>query len=745
MPFDFKLNAFRSAGFSYEEARQIHNTLSHISTRNRIKIVNQLGDILSAFADQQYQPRRIKWNLKVPFQTGTLQIDPSTAAALVYYFQNDANVDVRRLLAQRIHDLKILPTGFLPIVAHQLIDPDPDIRNLGSSCLEHVDPTLGSVINNPLLTAQSSWSNRISQNREENLKILSESDLRLQNKDFISHAQGAVNFTAASAGRSRGNNPPDTKPLPPEHLIRYTELDYKPEPEKPAHGQLSFSLRIKSTSKRAKAVDIRVPDGQKFARVLISVHSREFKVEPRIQIIKVPRKADSEIAVFSISADSDDSKTIEGKVTLLVYDQYRLIGSLEVHLKTIRSGGNVELIRVGDEIFRDPAQSCPVIAYGITIQVQSYGDDYRKVGFDLIHPNEDDDGPFPDITPFDFSPNQFDPKVLQNTLNEIRADVEIIQKNFDNPEYLGADSLAEVKEGFLMRLTGAGNQIARRLLPENLYALLVSREKGSVINWVLGDEFVHAIPWELISDPLTELPLNADRVFVRVPAFSRTNNCSSYQFTQNKTAEGQVKEQKLVYLVGKGVSSTDSGELWKEAKKSFSSVLSTIEDKFKIITNFNEQKRDPLNLIKFRELVEDGQIVMLLCHGVIKESGGYYLKLEDNVFGRISSSDISTLNLRPGTLVFVNACSSASATFSPAGLTTIGEEFINAGASCFIGTLAPVSTKLALRFAQTFMDVLINQSLSVPQAMIKCRQEFIDEQDPSWLFYTIYGDSTVPI
>jgi len=91
-------------------------------------------------------------------------------------------------------------------------------------------------------------------------------------------------------------------------------------------------------------------------------------------------------------------------------------------------------------------------------------------------------------------------------------------------------------------------------------------------------------------------------------------------------------------------------------------------------------------------------------------------------------------------LVFVNACSSASATFSAVGLTTFGWTFLKAGAAAYIGTLAPVTTESALKFAKAFFDAYLGQRLPILQAMYQARQVFRDDPDPTWLLYSLYGD-----
>jgi CHAT domain-containing protein len=134
------------------------------------------------------------------------------------------------------------------------------------------------------------------------------------------------------------------------------------------------------------------------------------------------------------------------------------------------------------------------------------------------------------------------------------------------------------------------------------------------------------------------------------------------------------------------------------------------------------------------------KVVHLLCHGVVEEDRGLFLEIEENALGRLTPSLVRSLPLAPNATVFVNACSSAAATFSVTGLTTFGWSFLRAGARAYIGSLAPVTTLLALRFAQAFFEAYLDRKLPLTQAIYEARQQFTGEADPTWLLYTLYGD-----
>lgn len=95
-----------------------------------------------------------------------------------------------------------------------------------------------------------------------------------------------------------------------------------------------------------------------------------------------------------------------------------------------------------------------------------------------------------------------------------------------------------------------------------------------------------------------------------------------------------------------------------------------------------------------------------------------------------------------GPLVFGNACQAAAGAITPTGLTPgLAYSFFDKGAVAFVGAFAPISKKLALSFATAFYKHLLGDGLSIGSALWRTKNDFdaADEQDPSWLFYCLYG------
>jgi hypothetical protein len=141
------------------------------------------------------------------------------------------------------------------------------------------------------------------------------------------------------------------------------------------------------------------------------------------------------------------------------------------------------------------------------------------------------------------------------------------------------------------------------------------------------------------------------------------------------------------------------------------------------------------------------------CHGNINtdDPDESKLKLEGGFLRPSQITGYARLGLskaRP--LVFLNACHAGRIGF---GLTRLGgwaERFLAAGASVFIGSQWEIRDELAARFAQEFYDRLWGlgqfdgKPMPLGRAFYAARQAIkqLDEANPTWLAYILYGDPT---
>jgi hypothetical protein len=150
-----------------------------------------------------------------------------------------------------------------------------------------------------------------------------------------------------------------------------------------------------------------------------------------------------------------------------------------------------------------------------------------------------------------------------------------------------------------------------------------------------------------------------------------------------------------------------------------------------------------------------GEILVFTCHGLSSATGERYWSFDKNrpedmdtsVYLKDGENQFQLSGRAP--LVFANACSSAGIADAAPGVprfTALAEGFgvrwYDLGASVFVGTIGPVSKKVALEFAKRFFQRLLGDGLPVGEALWSTKRSFAEdgEKDPSWLFYCLYGD-----
>lgn len=643
---------------------------------------------------------------------GTVTVDLVQARALAWRFLNDHSLQVRRRLAHRLATLEWEQR--FPFVASLVWDSDDRVRRLAENSLGEVEPVLASV------------------------------ERRLGAEPFVLGSLVLENLPDPGAGFSLGGKPslsPGGPPPPPagaanvvreeppageEVIRRYTDCDFTPDPQPPASGRVSFALRIEPTGSDSRPVDLRVPAGKPFATVLVHAFSQQFSVSPEVWFVKVPRAMDSEVAEFTVRTETPG----EGEVGLLVYDEFRLIGSLSVRLRATETPQGLRLEKLGAVIFRDPAPTLPAKSNGITVQLSLTGADSR-VAFHLLVPLGEGSDWHPTLYPLGRSGDALEAQDIQAALAALRATVDEIQQGLDNPTALGASDAGEALQAIRLHLEGAGRQIAEEILSPSARTVLARLRPGAVVHLVIRDAKLDALPWELAWNAETGRHFNQDLVLVRVPVRDNSEYDGEAAGLSSRPALPPAPDR-FLYLLGEGVAPAAA---YPQLKKVVRSVGG-----YEVVTNFDQGVRESVSIVQLHQQIKKAKVIHLLCHGVVEEKQGLYLKLEDKVLGRLTPSLVRSLPLAPNAAVFVNSCSSAAATFSVTGLTTFGWSFLRAGARAYVGSLAPVTTHLALKFAEAFFTAHLDGNLPITHAMYEARRQFTGETDPTWLLYTLYGD-----
>jgi CHAT domain len=154
-------------------------------------------------------------------------------------------------------------------------------------------------------------------------------------------------------------------------------------------------------------------------------------------------------------------------------------------------------------------------------------------------------------------------------------------------------------------------------------------------------------------------------------------------------------------------------------------------------------------------------IIHFTCHGGLREERQVDQKKEIEYYWtldhknpsyydyRITASNAQSVTLGNRPLVFGNACASIATQADNRGsLYGFGSSFMIGGALNFVGTLAPITKRMAVDFARRFYAHLFGNGaapLPIAQALWATKRSFAQDGvgDPSYLFYGLYGPPEV--
>jgi len=150
------------------------------------------------------------------------------------------------------------------------------------------------------------------------------------------------------------------------------------------------------------------------------------------------------------------------------------------------------------------------------------------------------------------------------------------------------------------------------------------------------------------------------------------------------------------------------------------------------------------HLASLLDLLDAGGSGMLhfACHNTFSaEAGGSSIPMADGRFvpQLLNSAAARHPLANSSPLIFVNACRSAGVSAEYTQMMGWASQYMAAGAGAFIGTLWPVSSQQASRFATVFYRAFV-EGADLGQATLTARRATKDDGDPTWLAYTTYGD-----
>jgi hypothetical protein len=491
-------------------------------------------------------------------------------------------------------------------------------------------------------------------------------------------------------------------PLPPVALSRHPQVAFPRLCRQGGPETLSVELLLAKTDISLPSIDVPFPKGQKEVELLVLIHAPGFVTPDDHKTIRVPRDRPSDVATFVLTPRILGEQAIDIKFMLgtVIIGQCCVVTTVT----TEERSGEAPMILidpVGDFAqLQDAAQA--------VLRVKTCMDGTLK--WDLI---KADTG----LQALGASPDHFGKQAVDDWGKKQGP---LIQRILTNE--LSESDLANV----FALLSGVGHVLFAQIAPPTLAKELDSLQENAL---VVVDSDAEWIPWELLAshpnarDPNGKGRLWGERfVLIRAPVMTMPPNAE----VAKPGVLSTILEHALL-VVGDKIERPS-----RIASQTFRGMAKRAEPPF-LEGNWNQLCAN----------VAGKDIVHFACHGRSKPAP-YHLSYQDGIGGVLIASQVHSLGLKWGAVVFANACSSGTAELLLADFQSFGQQFYYAGARPFIGTLGPVPEKEAAEFAGLFYEQFAFAGLPAGQAMRRAKQESQKKfKRPIWLFYCIYGNPSV--
>jgi hypothetical protein len=296
------------------------------------------------------------------------------------------------------------------------------------------------------------------------------------------------------------------------------------------------------------------------------------------------------------------------------------------------------------------------------------------------------------------------------------------QDFFQDIEDLPMDD-EDQKRAIFLKLGKKGMQLFENVFPEDLRNLIWSIKDR--IKTLKIDSEEPWIPWEICKLTGVENGRNEEGKFF----------CEAFEVTRWIPGHGaprsKINFSKMAMVIPK-----DSG---------LDSVIKEKDEISRLMKKDFNVDMIPANYVDITSSFEKGKYTIwhFSGHGSNMDSSNpnnSYLLLEKGakLTPEVINGKAKNLGI-PRPLVFLNACQVGK---SAMGLTGIGgwvSQFLDAGATSFIGAYWSVADGLAYEFAVNLYKSLLKGN-NIGKAVHEARISIKKEGDPTWLAYTVYAD-----
>jgi hypothetical protein len=461
--------------------------------------------------------------------------------------------------------------------------------------------------------------------------------------------------------------------------------------------RLSVGLEIAAKATDPGAFGVPIAQGEDQADLLVVVTSSGFSVEPGHALLRVPRGQASDTITFDLIATRVGSQLVE----ISFFRGTERVGYCTADTEVIQGTMLNRAVAGMAKIF--PGEATSWVGFNASAD-----------GFLEYTWLDPESGPEP----------QFIGRSPQNiSLSQVTA--WITQQNDLIRGILAEKYSGNDLQGSIMSLGALGHGLYRQLAPLELTPILDALPRGSTVA-VESDS--HWVPWELLATHAAGPLLGEHFQLIRIPRKpALAGDGPNDTVPLDSTVDTGITVQNVLAVTGDSIllhgQKVDdlTGEIFGSAAPMVRDLLEG-------------------TLPELESAVVDADLIHFTCHG---RASPYHLSIGEGAAKRFYVPQVQTLNLKPGVVVFVNACSSAQSSLMLADMENMGFEFYLRGARPFLGALGPIPKADAQCMAQLFYKAFIEESLPAGDALAKAKREAAKIlRRPTWMFYCLVGPAS---
>lgn len=553
-------------------------------------------------------------------------------------------------------------------------------------------------------------------------------------------------YPAAPDESASGLTPVARRPGRKRTTSRFTDVSFPCEVRPKQTVNLRVAIAMQKRHAHDDGLDLERPESSRPFVVTVHVAAENFSIEgeTRAEIV-VPLERDSPAVHFRLTGVSVGP----GRIMVDLSQDGRPVGSVDLWPQVVAEGQHIratQALGLGAPPLRPTGEPMPDVVLTV------YEHQYRpgRLHFTLFsrNPRLKD---VPQITGGDLGTVDLRERVVTWVERQL--------KTLNSPGTTPQDDART--------LSNLGIRLYEQVLPEALRQLcwtLAERGIGSLL--ILSDD--PHIPWELIRPFETNvapgqpglLPFWGEQFaitrWLRGPA---TTDRFVLQQVHAMAAGGGKKSAPAAATGGRDSRNPAANASTGTARDGllYDPSLESADDELAIMRSLKDAGASVRELpARRQELItalESGEFDFLhvASHGVFggrRSADASALLMED---GPLTVSDLSPVAAavlrRAAPLIFFNACSSGRSGYSLTRLGAWGAELVRMGCGAFVGTLWAVTDEGALRFAQEFYRLLIQDRLPIGEALQQARllvRQALGE-DTTWLAYCGFADPTARV